>query len=198
LRKYLEKERDRLAEQVFRGLIEQKILWFFLLFDKGGYKLPSRIKVKKISKSLIRQNNTPIQRSLFDFVPDEEFNEMEQSVAIYLDEQEKLLWWYRNLSRQDYYVQGWKKHKIYPDFIFADTDEKKQEDYNKIYIVETKGLHLKNEDTDYKKNIFDFCNRLGQQKDWRELNLEFAEKKIEFQVIFEYEWKVKINKIFGV
>jgi len=197
LRKYLEKERDRLAEKVFRGLIEQKILWFFLLFDKGGYKLPSRIKVKKISKSLIRQNNTTIQRSLFDFVPDEEFNEMEKSVAIYLDEQEKLLWWYRNLSRQDYYVQGWKKHKIYPDFIFADTDEKKQEDYNKIYIIETKGLHLKNEDTDYKKNVFDFCNRLGLQKDWRELNLEFAEKKIEFQVIFEDERIVKINEIFG-
>jgi type III restriction enzyme len=196
LRKYLEKERDRLAEQVFRGLIEQKILWFFLLFDKGGYKLPSRIKVKKISKSLIRQNNTPIQRSLFDFVPDEEFNEMEKSVAIYLDEQEKLLWWYRNLSRQDYYVQGWKKHKIYPDFIFTDTGDKKQDDYNKVYIVETKGLHLKNEDTDYKKNVFDFCNKLGLQKDWRELNLEFAEKKIEFQVIFEDEWKVKINEIF--
>jgi type III restriction enzyme len=197
LRKYLEKERDKLAEQVFRGLIEQKILWFFLLFDKGGYKLPSRIKVKKISKSLIRQNNTPIQRSLFDFVPDEEFNEMEKSVAIYLDEQEKLLWWYRNLSRQDYYVQGWKKHKIYPDFIFTDTGGKKQDDYNKVYIVETKGLHLKNEDTDYKKNFFDFCNKLGLQKDWRELNLEFAEKKIEFQVIFEDEWKVKINEIFG-
>ena len=197
LRKYLEKERDRLAEQVFRGLIEQKILWFFLLFDKGVYKLPSRIKVKKISKSLIRQNNTAMQRSLFDFVPEEEFNEMEKSVAIYLDEQEKLLWWYRNLSRQDYYVQGWKKHKIYPDFIFTDTGDKKQDDYNKVYIVETKGLHLKNEDTDYKKNVFDFCNKLGLQKDWRELNLEFAEKKIEFQVIFEHEWKVKINKIFG-
>ena len=196
LRKHLEKERDRLAEQIFRGLIEQKVLWFFLLSDKGGYKLPSRIKVKKTSKSLIRQNNTPIQQSLFDFVPDEEFNEMEKSVAIYLDEQEKLLWWYRNLSRQDYYVQGWKKHKIYPDFIFADTDEKKQDDYNKVYIVETKGLHLKNEDTDYKNNVFDFCNKLGVQKDWRELNLEFAEKKIEFQVIFEDEWKVKINEIF--
>ena len=134
---------------------------------------------------------------MFDFVPDEEFNEMEKSVAIYLDEQEKLLWWYRNLSRQDYYIQGWKKHKIYPDIIFTDTGDKKQDDYNKVYIVETKGLHLKNEDTDYKKNVFDFCNKLGLQKDWRELNLEFAEKKIEFQVIFEDEWKVKINEIFG-
>jgi len=198
LRKYLEKERDRLAEQVFRDLIKRKTLWFFLLSDKGGYKLPNSIRVKNTSKKLVRQDNTPIQRSLFDVMPEEEFNEMEKSVAIYLDEQGKLLWWYRNLSRQDYYIQGWKKHRIYPDFIFADTDDKKQDDYNKIYVVETKGLHLKNEDTDYKNNVFDFCNRLGQQRDWRELNLEFAKKRIEFQVIFEDEWKTRINKIFGV
>jgi len=198
LRKYLEKERDRLAEQVFRDLIERKFLWFFLLSDKGGYKLPNSIRVKNTSKKLLRQDNTPIQQSLFDFMPEEELNEMEKSVALYLDEQGKLLWWYRNLSRQDYYIQGWKKHRIYPDFIFADANDKKQDDYKKIYVVETKGLHLKNEDTDYKNNVFDFCNRLGQQKDWRELNLEFAKKRIEFQVIFEDEWKARINKIFGV
>lgn len=198
LRKHLERERDRLAEQVFRQLIEQKVLWFFLLSDKGGYALPSYIRVKNTSKSLVRNDNTPIQRSLFDFVPEEYFNDTEKSVAIYLDEQGKLLWWYRNLSRQDYYVQGWKKHKIYPDFVFTDTDDKKQEDYNKVYVVETKGIHLKNEDTDYKKNVFDFCNRLGLQKDWRELNLGFAQKKFEFQVIYENEWMARINKIFGV
>ena len=197
LRKCLEKERDRLAERVFRDLIERKILWFFLLSDKGGYKLPNSMRVKNISKKLVRQDNTPIQQSLFDFVPEEEFNEMEKSVALYLDEQGKLLWWYRNLSRQDYYIQGWKKHRIYADFIFADTNEKKQDDYDKIYVVETKGLHLKNEDTDYKKNVFNFCNRLGQQRDWRELNLEFTEKRIEFQVIFGDEWETRINKIFG-
>lgn len=160
--------------------------------------MPSHIKVKNNSKALVRSDNTPIQRSLFDFVPEEEFNDMEKSVAIYLDEQEKLLWWYRNLSRQDYHVQGWKKHKIYPDFVFTDTDDKKQDDYNKVYVVETKGVHLMNEDTDYKKNVFDFCNKLGRQKDWRELNLEFAEKKIEFQVIFEKEWQARINEIFGI
>ncbi|MCL0066028.1 DEAD/DEAH box helicase family protein [Dehalococcoidia bacterium] len=198
LRKCLEKERDRLAEQVFRDLIERKILWFFLLSDKGGHKLPSSIRVRNTSKKLVRQDNTLIQLSLFDVVPEEGFNETEKSVALYLDEQEKLLWWYRNLSRQDYYVQGWKKHRIYPDFILADTEDKKQDDYHKIYVVETKGSHLKNEDTDYKKSVFDFCNSLGQQRDWRELNLEFAEKRIEFQVIFGDEWKARINKIFGV
>ncbi|MEW6609474.1 MAG: hypothetical protein AB1414_18860 [bacterium] len=160
--------------------------------------MPGRISVKQSSKLLVRHDNTPIQLSLFDSVPEEEFNELEKSVALYLDEQEKLLWWYRNLSRQDYYVQGWKKHRIYPDFILADTDDKKQDDYNKIYVVEAKGIHLKNEDTDYKKNVFDFCNRLGQQRDWRELNLDFAQKKFEFQVIFEDEWQARINKIFSI
>ncbi|MBI4377729.1 MAG: restriction endonuclease subunit R, partial [Nitrospinae bacterium] len=198
LRRYLEKERDRLAEHVFRELIEQRVLWFFLLSDKGGYKLPNAIKVRNNSKSLVRHDNTPIQRSLFEFVEEERFNDMEKSVAIYLDEQEKLLWWYRNLSRQDYYVQGWKKHKIYPDFIFTDANDKKQYDYDKVYVVETKGIHLKNEDTEYKKDIFDFCNKLGQQRDWRELNLEFGQKRIEFQVIFGDEWKRRIHDIFGI
>jgi type III restriction enzyme len=197
LRKQLEKERDKLAEQVFRELIKKKVVCFFLMTDKGGYKLPSRIKIRKNLKPLIRNDYTPVQQSLFDFVPEEEFNEFEKSVAIYLDGQEKLLWWYRNISKQDYYIQGWKKNKIYPDFIFANTAGKVEES-NSVYVVETKGVHLKNEDTDYKKNVFDFCNKLGQQKDWRELNLEFPEKKIEFQVIFGDEWESKINKIFGI
>ncbi len=196
LRKHLIKERDRLAEEVFKDLIEKKILWFFLLSEKGGYKLPSSIKVKNNSKALIRDDHNPIQKSLFDFIPEDGFNELEKSVALYLDEQGKLLWWYRNLSRQDYYVQGWKKNKVYPDFIFADTDAKKKNDYSNVYVIETKSLHLKNEDTDYKKDVFAFCNKLGKQKDWRELNLEFREKRVEFQVVFENEWKKRINQIF--
>ena len=67
-----------------------------------------------------------------------------------------------------------------------------------MYVILTKGIHLKNEDTDYKKSVFDLCNKLGQQKDWRELNLEFDDKRIEFQVVFENEWKERINKIFEV
>lgn len=41
------------------------------------------------------------------------------------------------------------KEKTYPDFIFTDTDENKPDDYSKIYVVETKGWHLKNEDTTF-------------------------------------------------
>lgn len=197
LRKHLEKERDRLAESIFQDLIAKKILWFFLIVNKGGYRLPSRIRIKNDAKRLVRADNSQLERSLFEEVPEEGINEMEKSVAICLDEQQKLLWWYRNLSRQDYFIQGWRKNKIYPDFIFTDTSPNNLNDYRTIYVVETKGLHLQNEDTAYKTNVFEFCNSLGKQKDWRELNLEFKGRKVEFQVIFENEWRNRINQILG-
>ena len=197
LRKHLEKERDRLAETVFRDLIVKKTLWFFLIATKGGYRLPSRIRIKSDVKRLVREDNSQLEKSLFEEVPEEGINQLERSVAICLDEQQKLLWWYRNLSRQDYFVQGWKKHKIYPDFIFTDSPPGNLDNYKTIYVVETKGLHLKNEDTAYKTSIFEFCNQLGTQKDWRQLNLEFKNKRIEFKVIYEDEWRNRINQILS-
>ncbi|MBI5188290.1 MAG: restriction endonuclease subunit R, partial [Nitrospirae bacterium] len=196
-RKHLIAERDRLSEKIFRDLIDKKKLWFFLLADKGGYELPPSITVKKNSKKLIRDDNSEVARSLFDFIPEEEFNEMEKSIAIYLDEQEKLLWWYRNLSKQDYYIQGWHKHKIYPDFIFTKADDTGR-DFSTVYVVETKGVHLKgSEDSKYKRNVFKFCNDLGRKVEWKELNKEFS-KGIEFQVIDEKEWQRRVNEIFIV
>ncbi len=196
LKKQLEKERDKAAEKVFKQLVIEKKLHFFLITDKGGFKIPPRIKVYS-NKQLIRDDNTLIQRSLFDIVPEENINELEKSVAIYLDQQEKLLWWYRNMSKQDYHIQGWKRNKIYPDFIAAEVNSDDKTDYGNVYVLETKGLHLKNEDTKYKQDVFALCNELGIKKAWKELDLDFPDKKMQFQVIFEDEWKSKINKIFG-
>ena len=207
LKKILEKERNRLSEEVFRkmacqsrfqrdrsgGMVTDKKLCFFLIANKGGFVLPSRIKVKS-NKQLIRNDNTAIQRSLFDHVPEENINDLEKSVAIYLDEQEKLLWWYRNMSRQDYHIQGWKRSKIYPDFVATDKHETKN-DYGTVYVLETKGIHLKNEDTKYKQDVFALCNELGAKKDWKELFDEFPDHNFEFQVIFENEWQNKINEL---
>ncbi len=193
LKKILEKERNRLAEEVFRKLIENKKLLFFLLTDRGGFLLPSRIKTKS-NKQITRNDGSQIQRSLFDYVPEENLNKLEYNVAIYLDEQEKLLWWYRNMSRQDYHIQGWKRNKIYPDFIAA--DKKANDDFDKVYVLETKGIHLKdNEDTHYKKNVFALCSQLGTRKAWKELFKEFPDHDFEFQVVNGDEWQNQINKL---
>jgi len=194
LKKILEKERNHLCEKVFHNFIESKKLCFFLVTDIGGFVLPSRIKVKS-NKQLIRNDNTPIQKSLFDYVPEEYINDLEKSVAICLDEHEKLLWWYRNMSRQDYHIQGWKRNKIYPDFIAADFMENSKDDYQTVYVLETKGIHLKNEDTNYKQDVFALCKELGARKAWKELFDEFPDHDFEFQVVFEDEWQNKINQL---
>lgn len=194
LKKIVEKERDRLAEQVFRSLIEHKKLVFFILTDKGGFLLPSRIKVKS-QRQITRADGTQLQRSLFDYVPEEGMNELEQKVAVYLDEQEKLLFWYRNLSRKDYHIQGWKRNKIFPDFIATDVNSDNKDDYSTVYVLETKGIHLKNDDTKYKQNVFALCNELGAKKAWTELFNEFPDHNFEFQVLFGDEWQSKVNEI---
>lgn len=194
LKNILEKQKNIFAESVFKKLVNKKQLHFFLISNKGGFVLPSRIKVKS-NKQLIRNDNTAIQKSLFDYVPEENINELEKSVAICLDEQEKLLWWFRNISRQDYHIQGWKKNKIYPDFVAANKSKTKQEDYDTVFVLETKGIHLKNEDTKYKQDVFTLCNELGAKKAWKELFDEFPDHDFEFQVVFEDEWQNKINSM---
>ncbi len=192
LKKILEKQRNLLAENVFRKLIESKKVLFFLLKKDGPSLLPRRIKS---NKQINRNDGSPIQRSLFDYVPEENLNELEYNVAIYLDEQEKLLWWYRNMSRQDYHIQGWKRNKIYPDFIAANK-KKDEDDYDTIYVLETKGIHLKdNDDTIYKKNVFALCSELGTKKAWKELFNEFPDHNFEFQVVNGDEWQNKINAL---
>lgn len=196
LRKRAEAEKDRLAEQVFLDLIKSKELRFLMLREQPGYRLPSKLRARKGERMLNREDGSPLQLSLFEFVPDDEMNPPEKAVAWYLDEQEKLLWWYRNMARQDYAIQGWRKHRIYPDFIVADAGPERS-DYAKVYVVETKGVHLKNEDTDYKKNVFTLCNKLAEEKSWSELGLELPDKKIRFEVVFEDEWQRKLNALFG-
>lgn len=196
LKKVIEKERDRLAQDVFIRLIKNKKLVFFIISGVGGFVLPSRIKVKS-QRQITRADGSQIQHSLFDYVPEEGMNELEQKVAIYLDEQEKLLWWYRNLSRKDYHIQGWKRNKIFPDFITADINKDHKDEYDTIYVLETKGIHLKNDDTKYKQDVFALCNELGAKKAWSELFNEFPDHNFEFQVLFGDEWQNKINVIIA-
>ena len=189
LKKILEKEKNRLAEEVFRTLLDDKKLCFFLIQEKGYHLLPSHIKVKS-NRQLVRPDNSPIQKSLFDYVPDEDLNDVEKTIAIYLDEQEQLLWWYRNRVKKDFHIQGWQRNKIYPDFIAAKAGNAGKDEYETVYVLETKGVHLRgNDDTRYKKNVFALCNELGAKRAWKDLFDEFPDHRLEFQVVYEDNWQ---------
>jgi len=195
LRKNIAKEKDRLAKNVFHDLICQSKLRFLVILNEIGYQLPKKKKIT-YSKLLNKRDGQPLERSLFDYVPEDNFNNLEKEVAWYLEGQDKLLWWYRNESRRDYSVQGWKKHRIYADFIFTDiADEPVQ--FNRVYVVETKGIHLKNEDTNYKKNVFQLCNKMAKKTSRTKLGLELDIPNIAFHVIDEENWQSKLNELFN-
>jgi type III restriction enzyme len=194
LRKQLEREKDRLAENVFRQMLYSDQMRFLVIGEKFDFTFPKSIKVKTIAKTLNRKDGQQLRLSLFEFVPEDEFNETEKAVAWYLEGQKRLFFWYRNRSRQDYAIQGWRKHKIYPDFIFTATASEDKVDYDQVYVVETKGLHLMgSEDTDYKRKMFSMCTKEAESRSWTELGLAMKDKVLRFEVLAEDEWEAKLN-----
>jgi type III restriction enzyme len=193
LRKHLAKEKDRLSEEVFREMLSADALRFLVIANDLGWKLPKKKKARP--QWLTKATGAPLERSLFDFVPND-LNEMEQSVAWYLDDQDKLLFWYRNVPKQDYAVQGWRRGRVYADFIFTDVDETGN-GFNRVFVVETKGVHLKGaEDTEYKEALFNTCNDLAKETTLSQLGLKLQAKQVSFAVIHGNEWQRRFNDLF--
>ena len=88
---------------------------------------------------------------------------------MYLDQQARLFFWYRNRSRKDYNVQGWKPRRIYADFIVTLRDDQPGggDGFRRVFVVGTKGVHLKeSEDTEYNRSVFDICGEHARKTDW--------------------------------
>lgn len=195
LRKHLLREKDRLAEAVFRQLIADGQLRFLVIANDLHWKLPQKRKGRP--PRLTKQSGDQLERTLFDFVPADDFNDMEKSVAWYLDDQDRLLFWFRNIPKKDYGVQGWRRGKVYADFIFTDKDEAGT-GFNRVFVVETKGIHLAgSEDTQYKKALFNTCNDLAHETTMSELGLDLQGKQVSFAVVDEEEWERRFNALFA-
>ncbi len=191
LRKTLFAERDRLAEAVFKKMLKSGEMKFYLLSDK-----PLRSKATVRSRQRLRNyHDDDLERSLFNYVPSEDINELEEAVALYLDDQSQLLWWYRNEAKKDYRIQGWKPGRIYPDFLAS---HKSGDDYDKVYVLESKGDQLVgNEDSEYKKSVFDLCNEQAIEKSWQELDLGSADMDFHFEMLNQKSWKDQLNNLMA-
>ena len=155
LREHVKHEVEQQAEQIFRKKLEQGEIKFDLETAEPNYKLRDEyeIEVKANDRPLTRYGSA-VQLSLFEPVFEQHFdNEFEKKFAYYLDERRALQWWHRIAARQrgEYYVQGWKQGRIYPDFVAM---AREIEGVTRVLIFETKGEHFGgNPDTEYKKKI---------------------------------------------
>jgi type III restriction enzyme len=154
LRKWLDHERDRMAEVVFRAAITAGRIQFRLRTDRHNWRMPFEAETYEPegAEQLVSKAGGPLEKSLVAPIYKGDFSsEDERHIAVYLDGEATLTWWHRNVARQQYAVQGWRRGKIYPDFIFAlpygDGAER-------LVVLEMKGPQLAgNLDTDYKTAV---------------------------------------------
>jgi type III restriction enzyme len=196
LRKQIDTERERLSEDVFKAMLAADELRFLVIGNNFDWTFPKTIEFRPAVRRLNCSDGGQIELSLHEAVPEDEFNETEKEVAWYLENQVRLFFWFRNRERRDYGIQGWRRHRIYPDFIFTATCKEKTTDYDRVYVVETKGLHLTgNLKTDYIKKVFDICTKQAKSRTWTELGLGMKDKDLRFEVLSETEWEAKLNEI---
>jgi len=100
-------------------------------------------------KWLRDSHDNEVGRALFEKVVARELNGFECDVALYADGSDAVSWWWRLVQRRDWGLQGWRRHKVYPDFlIHLDGDS------SRLLVLETKGKQLDNADTLFKRELF--------------------------------------------
>jgi type III restriction enzyme len=137
---------------------------------------------------MVHNDGDQIRNSLFDYVEDESHNQYERAVALCLDRDANVLWWYRNLvGTENFTVQGYKRGKIYPDFVVQSAHNGTP--VHRVIVVESKGKHLEgNPDTVYKRKVADYFERVGgksRKVTWQKLAEAFADHVFRFQILDE-------------
>ena len=155
LQEHVANEVEDQAEQIFRKKLDSGEIQFDLDVGEPNYKLRQSYKIEvHANQNQLAKYGKPVQISLFE--PMYEYpsdNELEKNFAHFLDGEKALQWWHRVVARQqgEYYVQGWNKQRIYPDFVAM---AKEVEGMTRVLIFETKGQHLEgNRDTEYKRKV---------------------------------------------
>lgn len=195
LRRGLGTERAARAEKLFKDAVSVGGIQFRLRLDGKNWRMPFTVEANEPvnARQLVGKTGGLLERSLFSPVYESELNGDEQAVAIYLDDDKALKWWHRNVARTQYGLQGWRRAKIYPDFIFA---AQQSGVGSRITVLETKGDQLDNLDTAYKRELLKvMSDNFAWDKNVPAGTLELIKEngeKVECTLILMSEWKAKL------
>lgn len=145
--------RERIQEEI-QVLIDQFAKEKFdKLLASGEIDAKSSCYLPEKSILLTRISTMEPKKHLFEKAG--YLNGEETDFALRLDILENIEWWYRNREKEDFYLQGWKSGKFYPDFIVKTKG-------GKYILVEYKGEdRLSNEDTGYKVELGNLWQNLS-------------------------------------
>ena len=199
-REFIEAETDRLAEAAFARMFENGQLCFYLECVECRFEIPSSIEIRSVGR-LRHADDRDVEKSLFDYAERAGFNNYEAEVALVLDKHPEVLWWYQNkVGRDNFAIQGYRKNRIFPDFVVQNGQDEKP--VARVLVVESKGKHLMgNVDTEYKRKIAGYFSKAGRQVSWQKLGEGFERSQFRFQILDEglYDrWKDELNKMVSV
>ena len=198
------KERDRLAEERFLALVAEGRIEFALRADAQNYELPKSMEFEYEGRAelLTRDDARPVERSLLEPFIRNGLNDFESSFACYLDDKAALEWWHRNVARRQYGLQGWKRDKVFPDFVFAVVDAPGSK--RRVVVMETKGAHLEgNEDTVYKRALLErltslYADRRGKRSGELELTGADSKTSVVCDLLIDTAWQGALaNRYFA-
>lgn len=147
-----------MAKTHFQKMVQDKKIQFKINEDmeKNGIGSMTALSLESCTP-LTDELGESLQRNLYKQTYKLEFNDLESEFALYLDSEDTIEWWHRvavNQQGGDYKLQGWMHDFVHPDFIIY----KKKSHGHQLYIIETKGKHLENIDTQYKENLVNMLN----------------------------------------
>ena len=193
LRVGVESERDRLAQTVFENCVRAGSIEFRLRADAVDYEVPRTFELPVAGKPqpLVRSDHKLVEKSLFEpALTTLADNGLERDVACYLDSRSALQWWHRNVAKAQYGLQGWKRHKVYPDFVFARSTVSGGV---KLVVLETKGLHLAGSlDTGYKQTLLAQLTAAFADERWGrvgEIELVGESESVVCDLVFDTAWE---------
>jgi type III restriction enzyme len=147
------------AEAIFREKVKSGDIVFKLLaapLDQLNFEFVEQFKTHAAlgdaGAPLLNFGGAPLDRALYDRVFKRDVNGFEADVALYMDGNDAVKWWWRIAARRDWGLQGWMKNRVYPDFLIR-LDAKGGT--ARLMVLETKGKHLEGSaDTEFKAKFF--------------------------------------------
>ena len=153
----IETETNRLAQVNFRARLAENRIGFTLQHEPCRYEVPEE-KRRTLGRKL-RFNDEEPAKHLFDYEPEDDFNNLERDFATTVDTDTGVFWWYRNIVGE-FGIQGWRRGRFYPDFVIQMSHDGRAAPA--YLMVETKGAQLDgNLNTTYKREVAECFNSLS-------------------------------------
>lgn len=178
------------ARAVFRRKLDDGVIAFRLRGEVVDWEVPPWVEVDfRKGKDFweVDDDGHVLGRTLFqDAIKRGELNGFERNVALYLDGSNAIAWWWRLASRGAWGLQGWRRHKVYPDFLMRLSG-----DGRRLMVLETKGKQLDNEETAFKRELMEALGEAYTKPSPGEVELlDDAPDSIRFTMLMQEEdWR---------